>query len=283
MNQNLKLPNFLILGAQKSGTTTLHGALERHPQVFTAHPKELSFFNKEENFRKGVEWYARFFENWRDEKVAGEGTPSYLWDERVPPRIKRILPTARFIILLRNPVTRAYSAYWYAYIGGGETLTFEEALEAEPQRVQMGDAIRGFSSYVDRGRYVRQLKRYFSLFDRDQFLILIFEEYVRNPREALKQVCNFLEVDCPETYLARAVTVRQNVSRIPRSRLVHKTVPFLLKRIHFLGRVVRYLNLKPGKYPPMQEATRRQLQEIFRQEIEELEELLGRDLSLWKN
>jgi len=282
MNAKLKLPTFLILGAQKSGTTTLHGALELHPQVFTAQPKELSFFNKEENFRKGIEWYARFFENWRDEKVAGEGTPSYLWDERVPARIKRFLPDAKFIVLLRNPVTRAYSAYWYAYIGGGETLSFEKALEMEPQRAKLGDAIRGFSSYVDRGHYVRQLKRYFNLLNRNQFLILIFEEYVRNPRTTLKQVSDFLEIDCTEDYLDKAINVKQNVSRVPRSRQVHRMVPFLLGNFHFLGRVVRYLNLKPGKYPPMKEQTCQKLQDIFRQEIIELEELLDRDLDIWK-
>ncbi len=279
----MKLPTFLILGAQKSGTTTLHAALELHPQVFTARPKELSFFNKEENFQKGIEWYARFFENWENEKVAGEGTPSYLWDGRVPPRIKNYLPHAKFIVMLRNPVTRAYSAYWYAYIGGGETLPFEKALEMEPQRAKLGDSIRGFSSYVDRGHYVDQLKRYFSLFDRRQFLILIFEEYVQNPRKSLKQVCDFLDVDCDEDFLIRAVNVKQNTSRVPRSRLVHKSVPFLLRHFHFFGRVVRYANLKPGKYPPMKEETRQKLRQIFRAEIEELEELLGRDLSLWKN
>jgi len=281
MKRDIKLPNFLILGAQKAGTTTLHSALELHPQVYTASPKELSFFNKEENYRKGIEWYASFFKNWTTEKVAGEGTPSYLWDERVPARIKKHLPQAKFIILLRNPVDRAYSAYWYAYISGSETLPFEKALDVEPLRAQYGDAIRGFSSYLDRGRYVRQLNRYFDLFNRERFLILIFEEYVQNPDEALICVTSFLGIDCTKEFLEMAQKIKKNVSRIPRSKTIHKFVPFLIKKFPLLGRAFRYANLKVGKYPPMNQDTRQKLKEIFKEEIKQLEELLGRDFSIW--
>jgi hypothetical protein len=209
MSDNLKLPTFIILGAQKAGTTSLHHALKAHRDIYMSEPKELSFFNIDSNYQRGSMWYSSFFKHWNSERIAGECTPSYLWDEKVPGRIKTLLPDARFIILLRNPVDRApdarfiillrnpvdraYSAYWYAVANCDEVLSFEEALEAEPDRKRLSPEVRGFSSYIDRGLYSRQVKRYLEKYDRSQVLIIIREDYKNNQRALLSKVTRFLE------------------------------------------------------------------------------------------
>ena len=278
----IKLPNFIILGAQKSGTTSLHHALDIHPEVFVSDPKEISFFNKDENYNRGIEFYGSFFKKWNNEKVAGESTPSYLWDERVPPRIKKVLPKAKFIILLRNPVDRAYSAYWYAFIGGDEVLSFEEALEAESSRASQEPDIRGFSSYVDRGLYAAQIKRYYKQFSPDQFLILIAEEYKKNPQLTMIEVTKFLEISCDQTFLDAVMNVKKNLSRVPRFKSIHRLVPFFSRNLPLGAKVIRRLNLKCDKYPPMDPYTRMKLKEHFSKSNQELEELLKKKLDIWK-
>jgi hypothetical protein len=246
------------------------------------HPKEISFFNRDENYRNGLEWYSSFFNNWKDEPIGGESTPSYLWDERVPPRIKKDLPDAKFIVLLRNPVERAYSAYWFAFIGGNEILTFKEGLAAEAERAKQGDKIRGYSSYIDRGMYASQITRYFDLFPRSQFLFLISEEYRNHPDIVLEQVTQFLGIEYHTEFYQKVRSLSRNVSRIPRSRAVHRCVPFLVKHFDLGARVVRRLNLKTGKYPPIDQKMRRRLYSIFENSIKELEILLDRNLDIWK-
>jgi hypothetical protein len=279
----MRLPNFLILGAQKSGTSSLHAALSHHPQVFMSHPKEIIFFNDDDNYQRGLKWYSSFFNKWGEEKVAGESTPSYLWDERVPSRIKQVLPKAKFIVLLRNPIERAYSAYWFAFIGGNETLSFEEGLAMESVRAKQGDKIKGYSSYVDRGIYAQQLKRYFKLFPVSQFLFIITEEYKENPTNTLKKVTEFLEIECSEEFLNGVKSESKNISRIPRSYTFHKCVPFLRRNFNLGARIVRRLNLKTGKYPPMAPETRVKLSEQFSESIIELENLIGRSLDIWNH
>ncbi len=281
MSDSLRLPSFIILGAQKAGTTSLHYALDNHKEIFMSEPKELSFFNIDANFERGVKWYASFFKHWANEKMAGESTPSYLWDERVPARMAKILPDNRFIIMLRNPVDRAYSAYWYAFSNGDETLPFAEAIEAEPLRATQSPAIRGYSSYIDRGLYCHQIKRFLKYYDQSQLLILITEEYKNDPVSLLSQVTRFLNVSCDREFIAKAKRITRNVARIPRLNKVHRYIPSLMERSSFAARVIRRLNLRKAKYPPMPADIRLMLLERFRDSNEELEDLLGRKLYIW--
>lgn len=277
----MNLPSFIILGAQKAGTSSLHYALKKHPDVFMSNPKEVSFFNNEKNYSRGAEWYTSFFAKRNGEKQAGETTPSYLWDKRVPLRIGKLLPDAKFILLLRNPVDRAYSAYWYAYRNGDETLPFEDALKVEAFRATQGDSIRGFSSYVDRGLYAQQIKRYLQFFDRSRFLFIISEEYQGNPRKTLHTVTRFLGVDCDEAFLDAACSVRSNVASIPRSKHIHRCVLLLLQYFPIGGRIVRRLNTKKGPYPPLSSEVRINLAKRFQSSNDELQEILQRNLHAW--
>lgn len=283
MSDNVRLPTFLILGAQKAGTTSLHYALKAHRNIFMSEPKELSFFNIDSNYQRGSEWYSSFFKHWNREGIAGECTPSYLWDKKVPGRIKALLPDARFIILLRNPVDRAYSAYWYAVANCDESLSFEEALEAEPVRKGLSPEMRGFSSYIDRGLYSGQIKRYLEIYDSSRLLIIIREDYKNNQEALLSKVTGFLEVDCDHEFILKARHIARNVTRIPRFRKVHRRIPFLMRRFSPAGRILRRLNLKRGAYPPLSAVMRRKLFERFRESNSELEMILGRKLDVWEH
>ncbi len=180
------LPDFVIIGAQKGGTSFLYYLLTRHPLVEPAARKELHFFDQPERFRNGAEWYRRCFPQpgWKDGRrsITGEATPSYLFDPPVAKRMAEVVPQARLIALLRNPIDRAYSHYQMQVKRGTESSPFEEAIEQQ------------HSSYVSRGIYVDQLLRWFEFFSKEQILILKSEDFFECPVETLKVVLTFLDL-----------------------------------------------------------------------------------------
>jgi hypothetical protein len=180
------LPDFVIIGAQKGGTSFLYYLLTRHPLVEPAARKELHFFDRPERFEEGTGWYRRCFPSpgWKDgqRSITGEATPSYLFEPPVAKRMAEVVPRARLIALLRNPIDRAYSHFQMQVKRSAESSTFEEAIEQQ------------HSSYISRGIYVDQLLRWFEFFDQDQMLILKSEAFFERPVETLKVVLNFLEL-----------------------------------------------------------------------------------------
>ena len=179
------LPDFVIIGAQKGGTSFLYYLLTRHPLVEPAARKELHFFDQPEYFDNGAEWYRRCFPRLSSKdgqrSITGEATPYYLFDPPVAKRMAEIVPKARLIALLRNPIDRAYSHYQMQVKRGTELRTFEEAIEQH-------------SSYVSRGIYVDQLLRWFEFFSKEQMLILKSEDFFERPVETLKVVLTFLDL-----------------------------------------------------------------------------------------
>jgi Sulfotransferase domain len=180
------LPDFVIIGAQKGGTSFLYYLLTRHPLVEPAARKELHFFDQPELFDNGAEWYRRCFPRLSSKdgqrSITGEATPYYLFDPPVAKRMAEIVPQARLIALLRNPIDRAYSHYQMQVKRGTEPRTFEEAIEQQ------------HSSYVSRGIYVDQLLRWFEVFSKEQMLILKSEDFFERPVETLKVVLTFLDL-----------------------------------------------------------------------------------------
>jgi hypothetical protein len=180
------LPDFVIIGAQKGGTSFLYHLLTRHPLVEPAARKELHFFDHPEHFDNGAEWYRRCFprvgSKHGQRSITGEATPYYLFDPPVAKRMAQIVPKARLIALLRNPIDRAYSHYQMQVKRGTEPRTFEEAIEQQ------------HSSYVSRGIYVDQLLRWFEFFSKEQMLILKSEDFFKRPVESLKVVLSFLDL-----------------------------------------------------------------------------------------
>jgi hypothetical protein len=213
------LPSFLIVGVQRAGTTSLFDYLLRHPDVsgplaggaeVSWSRKELHFFD--ERFWRGIDWYRSFFPTEIRRRVArlrggdlvaGEATPYYMFHPRVPDRVAATIPDMRIIVLLREPVERAYSHYTMMVRAGRETLTFEEALAAEEKRLA-GERERvladpGFRarhhrdhSYFSRGLYAEQLERWFAHFPREQVLILDADDFFAQPAEVYSEVLAFL-------------------------------------------------------------------------------------------
>ncbi len=185
------MPGFLIIGARKCGTTFLYDLLTRHPCVEPAAKKELHYFDilfEEE----GLEWYRRCFPapRWKDGRmtITGEATPYLDASHVVPQRVARVLPRARLIALLRDPVDRAYSDYQQARRKGREPLTFEEAIEAEKTQTLAG------RQYLYRSTYVHHLLRWSKYFGEEQTLVLKSEDFFERAQGTLERVLDFLDL-----------------------------------------------------------------------------------------
>lgn len=169
------LPEFLIIGAQRCGTTSLYRYLAAHPSVRAATGKELQFFSL--HHRRGSRWYRGHFPVRPPGVLSFEASPYYLFDPEAPARAAALLPDARFIALLRDPVERAYSHYLHSRSYGVEPLSFADALDAEPERLASGGhRARRQYSYVARGRYAEQIARWHEHIAPERLLILRTEE-----------------------------------------------------------------------------------------------------------
>jgi hypothetical protein len=192
------LPDFVIIGGKKCGTTFLYDLLGRHPLVQPAASKELHFFDA--LFEEGAEWYRQCFPapRWEDGRrtITGEASP-YMAHRYAPGRMAQVVPEARLIALLRNPVERAYSDYQMVARKDREHKTFEDAIGLEDP-AEAGDraALDEDSEYLSRGVYIDQLLRWMEFFPREQLLVLKSEDFFENPRETLEDVLEFL--DLPE-------------------------------------------------------------------------------------
>lgn len=205
------LPDFLIVGAQRAGTTSLYNYLAAHPSVVPALKKETLFFAN--YYHRGLGWYRAHFPlasrvGSRDDRrypryVTGEASPYYLFHPLAPGRAVQTVPGARIIVLLRNPVERAYSHYHHEVAMGLETLPFEEAIEREEERLSgeenrllRDDSYRSLAyqnySYLARGIYIDQLARWVHHFGRERILVLRSEHFQQDPAQVLAQATRFL-------------------------------------------------------------------------------------------
>jgi sulfotransferase family protein len=246
------LPDFLILGAQKAGTTALYAYLRRHPQITGPSWKEVSFFDR--HWARGESWYRGNFPNLARTrgKLVGEASPSYVFHPLAPQRVRELVPQARLVVLVRNPVDRALSHHNHEVALGREPLSFEEALDAEEERLRgeverMTADPRYFSrewwshTYKARGRYAEQLERWLEVFPRERLLVLSSDELGSEPERAHAQVLEFLGA--------------------PPHRLDS------------------YARVYEREYEPMRPETRARLAAEFEEPNRRLYALLGRDLS----
>jgi hypothetical protein len=189
-----QLPDFIIIGTQRGGTTSLYRYLTAHRDIGPALRKEVHFFDR--YYEKGVDWYLANFPMRGEVPVTGEASPYYIYHPEVPERVRTLVPKARFIALLRNPVDKAYSHYQMRLRRDGETLSFEDAIDREQER--MGSSADPaslawrHSSYVARGVYIAQLERWMSVFPREQFLIIKSEDFYENPQRVLQEALEYL-------------------------------------------------------------------------------------------
>ncbi|MGH3088386.1 MAG: sulfotransferase family protein [Rubrobacteraceae bacterium] len=298
---NPALPNFFIVGAAKAGTTSLYRYLDQHPDVFMSSLKEPNWFSRVHapgrvSFVSSEEEYLSLFEGRDGESAAGEASPSYLWDEKAPRRIKEAVPRAKIIAILRHPVERAFSDYLQTVQWEQEDLPFLEALkrgyETEPK-------VYGVSRlYVDLGFYSEQLRRYLDVFGRERVKVFLHEEFKEEPRAALKSVLEFLEVDpshassirtdveynkysVPKEGTFNRVAERVLESRVFRSRRFTALRAKLIPDPKLRFRMRQYLRFEEGEKPGIDEDSRRFLMELYRPDILELQGLIDRDLEHW--
>lgn len=197
------LPNSIIIGAQKAGTSHIFQMLARHPEVSVSFRPEGHFFDS--RFGRGIGWYRSWFPvSWKTKKAVLEKTPFYLFHPRCAERIHATLPAVRLIAILRNPVSRAYSAYQHQVRGGKEPLSFKDALAKEVERTAEErncfddvnhplKAMRRFT-YRERGIYHEQLARYLALFPRESLLVLCSEKLFADPKTQHARMCRHLGI-----------------------------------------------------------------------------------------
>jgi hypothetical protein len=296
----MTMPNFLVIGAAKGGTTALHRYLGQHPEIYMSPRKELRFFpfeNQRPDYRgpgddldvntmtTSIEEYRACFAAAGGYAARGESSPLYLYLPRSAERIRHYIPEAKLLAILRHPVERAYSHYLMIRRDGLETLGFAEALAAEDQRV--ADRWGHRWHYRRRGFYAAQLKRYFDLFRREQLRVYLYEDYIADPVGLMQDIFRFLNVD--DTFVPD-MSVRHNESKLPRSRAlqVFLTEPRRAKNLfkpllpaRWSRRIGDRLRRQNLTRPPLSEELRRQLTEGYREDIVELQDMLRRDLSHW--
>jgi hypothetical protein len=269
-----RLPNFLIIGAMRSGTTSLARYLDAHPDVYLAPTKEVRYFDRHHD--EGLEWYRSHFAGAGDASLVGEATQTYLYDPQAMQRMAVTVPHARLIAILRDPVDRAYSHYWLNKAREREPLSFLDALDAEPERLARGDLDSlYFYSYVDRGRYARQLERLEAHYERGCVLTLLFDDLRDHPDTTYDQVLRFLE--------ARAFTP-PNLGRAVNSYTAFRSVRLrrLARRLPGRARdAVGRVNAHQEQYPPLEPAVRAEVAARFVEDNASLAARLGRDLSSW--
>lgn len=257
------LPDFLIIGAMKAGTTALFNYISDHPWITPALKKELFFFSNENPFWRNALWYRAHFPLFLEriqarragkKLLTGEATPGYLFHPLAPARIKKTVPRVKLIILLRNPVDRAYAHYQNITRSNNEKLTFEKGLERERQmyldqknslNLEKNNSLNLHYltySYVGRSMYIDQIERWLEHYRREQMLIVESRRLQNDPRQTLETVFNFLDLP---------------VSNYP-----------------FPQQFTRY---NAFSYPPMNPATRQELVEFFRPYNQRLYDLLGVD------
>jgi hypothetical protein len=272
----IMLPDFIVAGTQKGGTTSLHYYLDQHPDIFMPR-EECHYYDK--SLHMGLQWYEGLFVKGQG-KIVGEETPAYMFYPDVPRRIYQDNPGVKLIFMLRNPVTRAYSEYWMTRLAGDEPYSFAKAIQVPERR---------YLEYLSRGRYAEQIKTFQEYFPQEQMFFIISEEFAVKTQECLARLLAFLGVN--DNYVFRNLR-RRHVGGYPRSELLLKltAIPNYFKKntqnlkgklllIYFL-RILQAINRGKG-YPPMAPETKRYLEAYFKEPNRELERVLGREIPEW--
>ena len=289
------LPNFLIVGVQKAGTTSIYNYLQEHPQIFMSPVKETNFLEKdwenlppEQQNKNGivtVEKYAELFRDVKDEKAIGEASPNYLFHyESSAARIKKYVPEAKLIVVLRNPVERAYSDH---------LMHLRDAIGYR----SLSDQIK-YSSHksfiLRKGFYYLPLKYYFDRFGREQIQVFFYDDLCKDPQNFMQEMYQFLGVDAKFT---PNTTKKAQVAKVPKNKTINnllqkknmlrntvakimKSVVPLETRQKLRDRLIE-LNSHAKQEAPLSQEERQQLIELYREDILHLQDLVERDLSSW--
>ncbi|MGH7769150.1 MAG: sulfotransferase family protein [Candidatus Binatia bacterium] len=269
-------PNFFIVGAPRSGTTSLYEYLRQVPGIYMSPVKEPRYFDAVDHFApfapkpiRSKAKYLRLFKNVREEALVGEASPSYLMDLEAPQRIHSVAPHARIIMILRDPVEQIYSAYLQHRRSGFQRLPFPEAVKLD--------------LYLKPAFYTEAVKRYCEVFGADRVKIVIFEEFIRDTPGAVREILRFLGVEAEPPPAVGEIHNSFGLHRWRWSRLATRNTlarnaarRFLPDRLR--RRVLEKIFYQKTAKPPMPEEGRNFLEGIYRDDVAGLEKLLGRPL-----
>ena len=292
----MSLPNYLFIGAAKSATTTFFDILKKHEDIFVPKFKEPHFFNIDENYLKGLDWYKKtYFKDINNESIIIDFTPTYLYYKLCAERIFDSLgPNVKFVIILRNPVDRAYSHYNHSKRDGHEVSSFEDAIKLENERIEKFRDKNDFlselrCSYISQGLYFEMISAYLKYFDLNNFFIINFEsEVVQNLDQTLLKLSKFLKLDLsnldyeihsnksgkPKYKLLQNIITNNNLFR----KILKMIVP--QKQRQIIRNKIKNFNKEDFVYLQLSEEKRRQLfEKYFRKDIMKLEGLIGKKMN----
>jgi len=275
------LPNLIIIGAMKSGTTSLHHYLSLHPQIFMSREKELKFFVEEQNWCKGIDWYKSHFPG--KTKISGESSPTYTkypLHQGIAKRMYSLIPHAKLIYILRDPVERIISHYVHRYIAGTEN------------RSNIHDALAEFDNndYIYRSQYYFQLQQYLEYFPASSILILTLEELAANTQENLQKIFNFLEIDSSLYPFKTFKKFHQSVDKrrktklgnlIAKMPLIREIDKLPSKEKWYAEKFIYWLFSEKVAKPDLEDNLRRELIDYLRQDIDSLRNYTGNDFNYW--
>lgn len=295
-----EMPNFFIVGAQKCGTTSLYSWLRCHPEVFMPNWKEPHYFSSIDlttnpryaNTLKVVSdlgEYKKLFANANSCSAVGEASPSYLWDSEAPGKISMILPHAKIIILLRDPVERAYSEYQMLVTAGLETRSFSQAVEEESKRssVEWGSG----PMYLELSKYGHQVQRYLQSFDLNQIHFISQKNLDENPLEVMRRLSKFLDIDGEYWSTINFSEYKKNTGGMPKNRFSRwalsssglRRVGRIFVRKELRDFVAKKLFIKPGSKETLDKKAIKIIWDTCESEIRRLEEITNINWeSLWK-
>ncbi|MBN1493525.1 MAG: sulfotransferase [Candidatus Omnitrophica bacterium] len=295
-----RVPTFLIIGAGKSGTTSLYHYLAQHPDIYMAPVKETHYFTfggkkpafngpRAELFNNDVIWkeadYHALFEGVSHERAIGENSPTYLWVPGTAERIQKTIPDVKLICILRNPIERVFSSFSMAIRDGYEPCrTLEEALDDEKRRIEEGWML---NTYLYSAFYGAQLAVYLRLFKKEQLSIHLFDDFIATPEMVLRDIFRFLNVE--ESFVPD-MREKFNVSGVienPLLRLIWTKShglrdllrPILSRKTR--DTISKYFVMAKKRKIEFPQRTRQRLINIFHDDIIKLQSLIGRDLSQW--
>ncbi|MFM2312342.1 MAG: hypothetical protein RLZZ04_1618 [Cyanobacteriota bacterium] len=293
----MTMPNFLIIGAAKAGTTALYEYLQQHPQIYLTPTKETNFFafaGEIINFQgpgdealkdfsiTDLNTYQAEFEQVTQELALGEACPSYLYFPQAAARIKQYIPDTRLIVILRNPVERAYANFLHIVRDDREThRDFALALQAEATRI--ANNWEWFWHYIQVGFYGQQLQRYYEMFAPSQIKVYLYEDLKENAIATLQDIFRWLEVD--DTFVPD-MALRPNKSGMPKNKLLHQilTKPNPLKTLFkplFPAQIRQKIQHQNLNTPQISPEVRQQLLDLYRVDILQCQDLINRNLSAW--
>jgi Sulfotransferase domain len=299
------LPNLFILGAAKCGTSTLYDYLAPVPQICLSKLKEPNFF--ECQLEKGLAYYQdSYFPHWQGEQYVGDARCGNLYLPCVAERIHRINPNARLIAILRNPIERAYSHWWWCFQRNDVSHTFEAGIREDYERIQRGEFVDtpemiakycenfrpGYAlhrTYLETGHYAEQIERYLKLFRREQLKVVFLEDMHRDPLKLLQDIQDFLGIQYFTEETLRPVVSNEAQSKIEArmnilarfAAISHrlKIVSLIPKPLLEVSRKIRY---RITSRPTLSKSMRQWLYDYYVPHNQRLEQLLGIDVSHWK-